>query len=358
MLGLRPINGFSIKSNLVHTVNYSHKCKNMKNLFCGIDISKDFLDYAICNGENKTIIAVEKIENNKKGIKILIKHLKKESDGGSIWVCFEHTGNYGLMLASVLSEFNIDYSMVPSLEIIKSSGMVRGKTDAVDAKRIAMYLAVNNYKLKPTKLPSDEIMKIKTLLTLRQEYVKIRTQFKNSVKSLKISAKIIPLRDEIKQQEKEISRYDSLIKKIEAQIKDIIKGNENLDKNYKKITDILGIGLITASQFLVSTNNFTAFENPRKFNCYCGLAPFEYSSGTSVKGRTKTSHYRNKELKAALFKAANTAIAHDQEINLYFTRKISEGKHKMSVINAVACKLVYRVFAVVNRDEPYCRRIV
>jgi hypothetical protein len=26
----------------------------MKNLFCGVDISKDFLDYAICNGENKS----------------------------------------------------------------------------------------------------------------------------------------------------------------------------------------------------------------------------------------------------------------------------------------------------------------
>lgn len=358
MLGLRPINGFSFKSNLVHSVKYSPKCKSMKNLFCGVDISKDFLDYAICNGEDKSIIALEKIPNDRKGIKSLIKNLKKESDGGSLWVCFEHTGNYGLMLASVLSEFDIDYSMVPSLEIIKSSGMVRGKTDSVDAKRIALYLAVNNYKLKPTKLPSDEIMKIKTLLTLRQQYVKIRTQFKNSVKSLKISAKIIPLKNEIKQQEKEISRYDSLIKAIEVQIKEIIKANEQLEKNYKKITEILGIGLITASLFLVSTNNFTAFENPRKFNCYCGLAPFEYSSGTSVKGRTKTSHYRNKELKAALFKAANTAIAHDPEISLYFARKISEGKHKMSVINAIACKLVYRVFAVIKRDEPYYRLAV
>ncbi|HOZ29884.1 MAG TPA: hypothetical protein PLL66_03115 [Bacteroidales bacterium] len=49
----------------------------MKNLFCGVDISKDFLDYAICNGEDKSIIALEKIPNDRKGIKSLIKHLKK-----------------------------------------------------------------------------------------------------------------------------------------------------------------------------------------------------------------------------------------------------------------------------------------
>lgn len=228
----------------------------MKNLFCGVDISKDSLDYAIRDGANKEIIAIEKI---------------------------------------------------------------------------------------------------KTLLTFRRQYVKIRTQFKNAVKSLKITAQIIPLRDEIKQQEKEISKYNDLIKKIETQIKDIINGNKLLNKNYKKITAIVGIGLITGSQFIVSTNNFTAFENPRKFNCYCGLAPFEYSSGVSDKGRTKTSHYRDKELKAALFKAAVTAITHDMQLKTYYNRKINEEKHKMSVINAVACKLVYRPFAVVKREEPFVR---
>lgn len=330
----------------------------MKNLFCGIDISKDFLDYAICFDEDKTISSLSKTENSKKGIIGLIKHLQKESDGGSIWVCFEHTGHYGLLLASLLAERKIVFSMVPSLDILKSSGLTRGKTDAVDAKRIALYLATNNYKLKPSVLPSDEIFRLKILLTIRQQYVKIRTQLKNAVKSLKIAGKIVSMKSEIKQYESEIRRYDNKIKGIETQINKVMRNNNQLLVNFNKITAILGIGLITAAQFIVSTNNFTAFDNPRKFNCYCGLAPFEYSSGTSIKRPTKTSHYRNKELKAALFKAANTAISHDMQIRTYFNRKIEEGKHKMSVINAVACKLVYRVFAVVKRDEPFVRMAI
>lgn len=32
-----------------------------------------------------------------------------------------------------------------------------------------------------------------------------------------------------------------------------------------------------------------------------------------------------------------------------------EGKHFMSVKNAVACKIVYRVFAVVKREEPFLK---
>ena len=98
----------------------------MKNLFCGIDISKDFLDYAICFDENKKISTTSKTENNKKGITSLIKHLQKEASGGNIWVCFEHTGHYGLLLASLLAKRNIIFSMVPSLYIFKSSGLTRG----------------------------------------------------------------------------------------------------------------------------------------------------------------------------------------------------------------------------------------
>lgn len=330
----------------------------MKNLFCGIDISKDSLDYAIICGENKEVTTSSQIENNKKGIKTLIRHLQTDYDGANLWVCFEHTGHYGLLLASLLAENNIRFSMVSSLDIIKSVGLTRGKSDIVDAKRIALYLATNNYKLKPTELPSEAIYKIKTLLTIRQQYVKIRTQFKNAMKSLKIAGDVVPLKEELEQYTTEIKRYDKVVKSIEIKIKKIIRENKPLDENFRKITDILGIGPITASQFIVITNNFTAFDNPRKFNCYCGLAPFEYSSGTSVKRRTKTSHYRHKQLKAALFKAANTAITHDAQLKTYYNRKIGEGKHKMSVINAVACKLVYRVFAVVNREEPFVKMAI
>jgi len=35
---------------------------------------------------------------------------------------------------------------------------------------------------------------------------------------------------------------------------------------------------------------FTAFDDARKFACYVGIAPFEYSSGSSIKGRTKVNH--------------------------------------------------------------------
>ena len=63
-------------------------------------------------------------------------------------------------------------------------------------------------------------------------------------------------------------------------------------------------------------------------------------------------------MKAMLFRAANTAIRCDQQIRAYYKRKLSEGKHKMNIINAVACKIVYRIFAVIKREEPYVKLII
>ncbi len=325
----------------------------MDYLFCGIDVSKDSLDYSGCFGASKQILFTSKLDNSVAGISKMIKHVEKQCNGSPIWYCLEHTGNYGLLLAHILQIKNCNYSMISSLDIIRSSGLTRGKSDAIDAQRIAIYSATFSHKLKQTSMHGQTILKMKTLLTIRDQFVRIRTQLKNAYKSLLISSKIIDLKHEVNQHRKEIKRFDTKIDSLEKKILELINHDPDLKQSYTRISKVTGVGLITASAVLIYTNNFKSFENPRKFNCYCGLAPFEYSSGTSVRRQNKTSKYRNKDMKKLLFNAANTAIVHDQQIRTYFNRKTKEGKHKMSVINAVACKIVYRIFAVAAREEPY-----
>ncbi|MBC35998.1 MAG: hypothetical protein CL663_08170 [Bacteroidetes bacterium] len=325
----------------------------MEYFYCGIDVSKDSLDYAVCNQQDKNILLLEKTDNTISGIRKMIKLIERKVKSRQVWYCFEHTGHYGLLLAHILQSQQQKYSMVASIDIIKSSGLTRGKSDPIDAQRIAIYAATFTHKLKPTKLQSESVLRMKTMLTIRDHYVRIRTQLKNAHKSMIITSKVVPMKTEINDYKREIARYDIKITRLEKRIIELINQDNDLKQSYDKIIKVTGIGLITAASILLYTNNFKSFNNPRKFNCYCGLAPFEYTSGTSVKRKDKTSRYRNKELKKLLFNAANTAIRHDQQIKTYFNRKTKEGKHKMSVINAVACKIIYRVFAVANRDEPY-----
>ena len=323
----------------------------MKKNIIGIDISKDKLDY--CNLDTLKVEVEHRgvLINDKKNI---IKWLK-QYDCEKVRFAFEHTGHYGAMLAHCLTEQNFKYYLLNPYNLKKSLGIKRGKTDPKDAYDIAEYAIVNKHKIKEHKLPTDKLRKLKALITAREKYVKISVQIQNSLKANVILGKTLDLKMLINEEKKQLKNIKKSIKKIEEEIKTVIQSDEELSKNYNKITQVIGVGSIIASKCITETDNFLKFTDGRKFCCHSGLAPFAYESGSSIKGKTKTHYLRDKPLKAILIKGAITAIQHDPQLKKYYDRKISEGKHKMSVINAVANKLVLRIFAVVRREEPFVK---
>jgi len=104
---------------------------------------------------------------------------------------------------------------------------------------------------------------------------------------------------------------------------------------------------------LIATKGFDAFDNWRQLACYAGVAPFPYQSGTSIHGRNKVHPLADKKLKSLLNMCALTALRHDRELKTYYQRKVEDGKAKMLVINNIRCKLLARVFAVINRKSPF-----
>lgn len=133
----------------------------------------------------------------------------------------------------------------------------------------------------------------------------------------------------------------------------IITSEPELKQQYKLLTSIPGIGMQTTIYAIIVTKGFSAFDNWRQLACYAGVAPFPYQSGTSIKGRTKVHHLADKKLKSLLNMCAITAVRHDRELKDYFEKKVMEGKSKMLVINNVRCKLLGRIFAVINRKTPF-----
>jgi len=323
----------------------------MKTIFIGIDISKDSLDAALCQDPAREIETTIRVENSVKGISKLINKFSKLKQ--ELWFCFEHTGNYGLLLMCQLQAEGLNYSVVPALEIKQSQGMTRGKSDPVDAKRIARYAATHSYKLKPFQLPGENLLKIKSMLAYRSQLVGMSRQLQNSYKSHKVTHQTIDVSLILEDIQQNIDGLKEKIRKLETDIVELIQADPKIRNNFTKASNVKGIGLIIAAYMLVYTNNFTAFDNPRKFNCYAGLAPFEHTSGTSIVGKTKTSRLRNKTMKTLLFNGANTATQHDHQLKAYYKRKKQQGKPHNLIMNNIACKLVYRVFAVVNRDEPF-----
>ncbi|RYF13413.1 MAG: IS110 family transposase [Flavobacteriales bacterium] len=121
----------------------------------------------------------------------------------------------------------------------------------------------------------------------------------------------------------------------------------------KLITSVPGVGPVTGLQIIVSTNEFKSISDSRKLACYSGVAPFEHMSGSSVKRVTRVSNMSNKRLKTLLHTCALSAKRYVPELKGYYDRKVGEGKHKMSVINAIRFKIIGRIFACINNDRLY-----
>lgn len=316
----------------------------------GIDISKLTFDVRIHSNQLYQVF-----ENNPKGFKRLIKWVEKNNPISKEQTLFvlEHTGIYSEQISLFFDENDFYFALIPGLEIKKSLGISRGKNDKVDATKIALYGYRLRDEIKPYKLPSKSVNQLKRLLTLRERLVKQRAGHKSTLKEQK---RIYTRKENqllLETQERVIKYLTKQIKTIEAEMKEIIKSNQQLKQQYKLIISIKGVGNQTALFMIVTTNGFTKFASWRKFASYCGIAPFPNTSGTSIRGRTKVSNLANKKLKSLFDMCAKSAIQNNPEMKIYYNRRVDQGKNKMSTINIIRNKLLSRIFATIKRQTPY-----
>lgn len=320
-----------------------------KKEFLGIDVSKAKLDLCIYSSKEHAIF-----ENSRSGLKKMEVWLESQSvDLRQSVICFEHTGRYDIRLQVYCEEAGYYYVKESGLQVKRSLGIKRGKNDRVDAFRLSEYVYLHQGKLKKTSLASDQLIRLKSLLSLRARLVRTRAGYMASIKQDKTCLALKMSDPLIQSQQKLIKAYSRQIQKIENEIDQLIDQDPLIKQQHQLATSVIGVGPITASYMIVYTNCFKDFKNSRKFACYAGSAPFEYSSGSSINGKTRISHYANKTIKSLLTNASLAAIKHDPQISQYYHRKVKEGKPKKLVINNVRNKLISRVFATINRGTPY-----
>lgn len=103
---------------------------------------------------------------------------------------------------------------------------------------------------------------------------------KQTIQDLKDTAHLVDNRFIIKESEKQLKLVKQQVERTEKQIEEAIQEDEQLQKSLRLLCSIPGIGLVTAVALILATNNFTAFNNSRKFVArrtasYCGVAPFD-----------------------------------------------------------------------------------
>lgn len=324
-------------------------------LFIGIDISKVTLDVCVLLVSGTMEIHYHQFSNNSKGFIYLLKWLKQKSERIAVedWrVCMENTGIYSLALNCFLHEKSIWQSMENALQIKRSMGIVRSKTDKADCKTIALYAYRFYDKLKPYVLPGETLLRLRALFSQRERLVSMHSQLLVGNQSMKGYASGL-VKDIQKQNEVLLKNLAEQIKATDKSIKECLQQDEELQRKAKLIQSVPGIGQQTAAYLLIVSRGMQSFSTAREFACYSGCAPFAHTSGTSIRGKTKVHFIANKKMKMLLHMAAMNAITFNDELKTYYQRKVAEGKNPMSVLNAVRFKLICRIFSVVKRNEEF-----
>ena len=132
--------------------------------------------------------------NEQKGLNAFAKAcVKHDINVEKALLCFENTGLYGSLLAHWAVEHKYNVWIANPIAIKRSLGMVRGKSDRLDAQRIASY-AMRFEDECTLWVPTREVLvQLKSLLTLRDRLV---TSKKRLLTPLKESAHFVSKKEQ------------------------------------------------------------------------------------------------------------------------------------------------------------------
>ncbi|UTM21866.1 IS110 family transposase [Dyadobacter fanqingshengii] len=332
--------------------------KRQPKLIAGVDISKHTLDIALISDKSET--ASFKINNSAADLRNFVRGIKEQFKlrNADLAFCAENMGLYGIFLTDVLIKMHIQLFLESPLQIKRSLGLHRGKTDKADAIRIAEYARKNFTSLREWTPPRPCINKMQELLTIRKRLLKVKIILKGNSKIERHYLDSVSAENLAAHSFRSLDAVTKDIFEIESLLTTIVQSDETLSHLYDLITSVPGIGKVIGIHLLIYTNEFKNFVNPKKFASFCGVAPFPWSSGISVLGKTKVSFYANKELKSLLHMAAMQNVKKkDSSLAKYYQRKVKEGKNKMSTLNALRNKLIHRIFSCVMNNRRYEERV-
>lgn len=329
----------------------------MHKIYVGCDVSKAKIDFSIFIDEK--FISHREIENSIEALNEFINFMgefsdnyNKEQVSSEIIFAAEYTGIYNNFLLSTIFARDLKITLLHPFSIRSMGGINREKNDKIDSKRIAEYAMRFYDKLQFAKPKSDSIEELKALNSMRSLLVKSLAMYNQSLGESQIfhSGKVVKALESVSK-----NTVDSLnngINEIDKEIALIIKNDAELHKTLKLLTSVPGIGKVTATELIIYTENFSKFDNAKKLGSYCGVVPFERSSGI-FKGKSRVSKKANKSLKTLLHLGALSTIRSTSQYADYYNRRVQEGKNPMSVLNAIRNKMIKTAFAVVKSGKPY-----
>lgn len=297
--------------------------QNLPQVYVGVDVSKKNLDAHIHPINNNL-----RVKNDETGINKLLGLLAKYQIQQ---VVFEASGGYELLLLRTLQSANVPAWRVEPRRIkgfIRSEGKY-AKTDACDAKMIALFAAEKKCNVTPIEL-TQEMLDLKALVTRRHDLCVMIAGEKTRLQQ----AYNAHCKQKIQQSIEFLSNQQNDIEK-EIQLR--VKLNENWNQKMKVAQSMKGIGPVSAAILIAELPELGLVKN-KPIAALVGVAPYDRQSG-NFKGNSHVRGGRS-QVRRVLYMAGLCA-AHSNPIFKNFYKKLRDkGKKPKVAIIAVVRKML------------------
>ena len=307
---------------------------NITNAAVGVDISKNHLDYYIHPTEN-----LLRIPNTPCGLRRFLREL---SGINVKQIVCEASGGYERLMVKTLRKNGYKVWVVDPKRIkaFKDSKGRRAKTDAIDAKMIALFAAQELCEYELYR-PSEEEEKINTLTKRRSTLISMIVNEKKRLQQTsdcdcKQSIKIV------------IQCLEKQLEKIGNKCGFIIKGQDKLQKKADIMQSMRGVGTITAHS-LISLVPELGKVGDKEIAAIVGVAPETRQSGKYI-GHAFIRGGRSVARKV-LYMAALTASRSNPVLREFYNRLISKGKKPKVALVAVMRKMIVILNAMLMKEE-------
>lgn len=301
----------------------------VQKIYCGVDVSKDFLD-AFIGG--KTL----RFANTLKGISALMKqagevHYVVESSGGYERPAVWHLLSKG-RAASIVNPGRVrDYA--------KSIGQL-AKTDQIDAEIITRYAEL--VQPEESTLPSADQRTLSALVERRQQLMDMLLAEENRLDTAMEPTLCRMIKKHSKWMEKQIAD-------TEKRIKELINANAVMAQKAERIQAVNGLGPVCAFTLLAVLPEIGTLSR-QEIAALAGVAPYNRDSGT-FRGYRHICGGR-KRLRACLYMAAVCASRSNPHLKAFYTRLVEENhRPKKVALTAVMRKLLIAANSAVKNPN-------
>lgn len=315
-------------------------------LYVGVDMAKHDFSGALVSSDGSMKRTIKKLGNNPRGWNMLknwVLKQKSECQAETVHLGVESTGGYeGPMVEWLRKHIAVEITLLNPIQVKRfiQSQLIRTKTDEVDARMIARYMAI--HQPNPTPAPAEGVKELRTLTRHLDHLVRKRAEERTYLESVQD----VRIKSLVKQM---IKSYDKQIAKVEKQINDHLDQHPDLKKNKELLTSIPGIGCTTAGILLSEINRSL---DPKQQVAHAGLAPRERQSGMH-RGKSQLCKTGSRRLRSALFMPTLAAIRCNPVIRTFYLRLLARGKPRMVVVAACMRKLLHIAIGVLKNQNPF-----